>query len=61
MKFKADKKSCGTKIPVIAAVRNNDCVKYVKFGEQFCVGDVHSASKLLRDKSFNVNLTSLVS
>ena len=60
-KFKPDKDKCGIKIPVLAAVRNKNSVTYVKFGEQFCVGDIKGACKLLEDKSFQVNLKSLVS
>jgi len=61
IKFKPDKGKCGIKIPVLAAVKNKDCVTYVKFGEQFCIGDIKGACKLLEDKSFQINLTSLVS
>ena len=61
VKFRPAKDKCGVKIPVLAAVRNNNKVTYVKFGDQFCVGDVIGASKLLEDKSFRVNLQSLVS
>ena len=60
-KFKPDKDRCGIKIPVLAAVINKNSVTYVKFGEQFCVGDIQGACKLLEDKSFQVNLKSLVS
>jgi len=60
-KFKPDKGKCGIKIPVLAAVRNKHNVTYVKFGEQFCIGDIQGVSKLLEDKSFKVNLKSLVS
>ena len=61
IKFKPEKGRCGIKIPVLAAVRNKDSVTYVKFGEQFCIGDIHGACRLLEDKSFQVNLKSLVS
>jgi len=61
IKFKPDKGKCGIKIPVLAAVRNKNSVTYVKFGEQFCVGDIQGVCKLLEDKSFQVNLKSLVS
>ena len=61
VKFKPDREKCGVKIPVLAAVNHNNSVTYVKFGEQFCVGDIIGASKLLEDKSFQVNLKSLVS
>ncbi len=60
VKFKPDRDKCGIKTPVLAAVRNNKSVTYVKFGDQFCVGDVVGVSKLLRDKSFQINLKSLV-
>ena len=61
IKFKPDKGICGVKIPVLAAVKNKNSVTYVKFGEQFCIGDIEGAYKLLVDKSFKVNLKSLVS
>ena len=61
VKFKPDRDKCGTKIPVIAKVKHNGSVTYVKFGDQFCIGDVNGASKLLQDKSFEINLKSLVS
>ena len=61
VKFKPDRDKCGTKIPVIAEVNHNGSVTYVKFGDQFCIGDVSGASKLLQEKSFEINLKSLVS
>ena len=60
-KFKPDRDRCGIKIPVLAAVRNKNNVTYVKFGEQFCIGDIQGVCKLLEEKSFQVNLKSLVS
>ncbi len=60
-KFKPDKGRCGIKIPVLAAVRNEHSVTYVKFGDQFCIGDIQGACKLLEENSFQVNLKSLVS
>ena len=51
IKFKPDKGN-GIKIPVLAAVRNKNTVTYVKFGEQFCIGDIQGAYKFLEDKSF---------
>ncbi len=61
IKFKADRDKCGVKTPVLAAVKSNDSVTYVKFGDQFCVSDINGAAKLLESNSFNVNLQSLVS
>jgi len=55
------KGSFGIKIPVLAAVKNKNSVTYVKFGEQFCIGDIQGACKFLEDNSFQVNLKSLVS
>ena len=60
-KFKPEKGRCGIKIPVLAAVRNKNTVTYVKFGEQFCISDLKGACRLLENKSFQVNLKSLVS
>ena len=45
----------------LAAVRNEHSVTYVKFGDQFCIGDIQGACKLLEENSFQVNLKSLVS
>ncbi len=61
IKFKADRDKCGVKTPVLAAVKSNGSVTYVKFGDQFCVSDINGAAKLLESNSFNVNLKSLVS
>ncbi len=61
VKFRADKTKCGVKVPVLAAVRSNNYVTYVKFGDQFCVGDIKGAADLLESNAFTVNLKSLVS
>tara|TARA_Y100001933_G_C18575299_1_gene387409 strand:- start:16 stop:561 length:546 start_codon:yes stop_codon:yes gene_type:complete len=61
VKFKPDKEKCGNKTPVLAAVRSEDSITYVKFGDQFCVGDITGAAKLLESNSFQVNLRALVS
>ena len=61
IKFKADREKCGTRTPVLAAVKSDDIVTYVKFGDQFCVGDITGAAKLLESNSFQVNLRPLVS
>ena len=60
VKFKPPKDKCGIKVPVLAAVKTGNSVTYVKFGEQFCVNDILGASKLLQEKSIQVNLKSLV-
>jgi len=61
IKYRADKDKCGVKAPVLAAVKSNKSVTYVKFGDQFCVSDIEGAAKLLESNSFQVNLKSLVS
>ena len=61
IKFKADKDKCGIKSPVLAAVKSNEKVTYVKFGDQFCISDINGAAQLLESNSFNVRLKSLVS
>ena len=48
VKFKPDKEKCGIKIPVLAAVRNQNNVTYVKFGEQFCIGDMQRSLQIIR-------------
>ncbi len=60
VKHKPDKEKCGIKIPVIAAVKNGEFVTYVKFGDQFCIGDIVGATKQLEEQSFEINLKSLV-
>ena len=61
VKFKPDKNKCGTKTPVFASIKHNNHLTYVKFGDQFCVGDILGASKMLENNSFQVNLKALVS
>ena len=61
LKFNPEKNRCGIKVPVLAAVKSKNFITYVKFGEQFCVGDITGASKALAENSFDVNLKSLVS
>ena len=61
IKFKADRDKCGVKSPVLAAVKSNEKITYVKFGDQFCVNDINGAAELLESNSFKVKLQSLVS
>ena len=53
-KFKPDKNRCGIKTPVLAAVRNEHSVTYVKFGDQFCIDDIQGACKLLEKITFQL-------
>ena len=54
-KHRPAKDELGVKVPVIAAVRNGEEVRYVKLGNQFCVGDVNAALESLRNKSFKAS------
>ena len=53
-KHRPSKDELGVKVPVIAAVRKGEQVKYVKLGNQFCVCDINAAIESLKDKSFKV-------
>ena len=46
------KDELGVKVPVIAAIRDNDKTQYVRFGHQFCVKDANSAVESLQQNSF---------
>ena len=43
----------GMRVPVVAAVRDGDDVRYVKLGNQFCVRDVQAAASSLVEQSFS--------
>ena len=48
-----DREELGIKVPVIAAVRLGDSVRYVRLGSQFCVRDPLSASRALQSEQFS--------
>ena len=54
-KHRPSKDELGIKIPVIAAVKQGEQIRYVKFGNQFCVGDLNAAIESLKNKSFKVS------
>ena len=47
-----DREELGIKVPVIAAVRLGDSVRYVRLGSQFCVRDPLAASRALQSEQF---------
>ena len=48
-----DREELGIKVPVIAAVRLGESVRYVRLGSQFCVKDPLSASRALQSEQFS--------
>ena len=48
-----DREELGIKVPVIAAVRLGESVRYVRLGSQFCVRDPLSASRALQSEQFS--------
>ncbi|WP_320664546.1 DNA polymerase III subunit alpha [Prochlorococcus sp. MIT 1223] len=50
-----NKGELGVRIPVVAAIRNNSKVSYVRFGHQFCVRDAESAINSLQKNSFKAS------
>ena len=50
---KPDREELGIKVPVVAAVRLGDSVRYVRLGSQFCVKDPLSASRALQSEQFS--------
>ena len=54
-KHRPSKDELGIKIPVIAAVKQGEQIRYVKLGNQFCVGDLNAAIESLKNKSFKVS------
>ena len=42
----------GVKVPVVAAIKGNNSIKYVRLGHQFCVRDASAAVRALKSQSF---------
>ncbi len=45
----------GVKVPVVAAIKGNNSIKYVRLGHQFCVKDPNALIESLRKSSFKAN------
>ncbi len=52
-KHRPMKDELGVRVPVVAAIRNERDVRYVRLGHQFCVTDVKAAASSLNNQSFN--------
>ncbi len=52
--YRPDQEQLGVRVPVVAAVRQGNMVRYVRLGPQFCVRDASEAALHLQEKSFNV-------
>ncbi len=53
-KHRPSQNEFGIRVPVVAAVRHGEDIRYVKFGNQFCVRDVVAAASSLEKQSFAV-------
>ncbi len=54
-KQKPSRDELGIRVPVVAAVRQESQVRYVRLGHQFCVRDVNAALNALQNKSFSAS------
>ncbi|MGB1415883.1 MAG: DNA polymerase III subunit alpha [Synechococcus sp.] len=52
-KHRPDREELGVKVPVVAEVRQQHSVRYVRLGAQFCVRDVAAALESLTAESFS--------
>ncbi|KGG15064.1 MULTISPECIES: DNA polymerase III subunit alpha [unclassified Prochlorococcus] len=49
------KDELGIKVPVVAAIKDDKSIKYVRLGHQFCVKDPNALIESLRQNSFKAN------
>lgn len=52
-KHRPDREELGVKVPVVAEVRQQQSVRYVRLGSQFCVRDLSAALESLTAESFS--------
>ena len=50
-----EKNEYGIRVPVVASLRQDNDVRYIRFGHQFCVRNVHEAVKSLNESSFRAS------
>jgi DNA polymerase-3 subunit alpha len=50
--YRPEREELGVKVPVIAAVRDGQSVRYVRLGSQFCVKDAEAALQDLKTQAF---------
>jgi DNA polymerase-3 subunit alpha len=48
----------GSRVPVVALVRHNDEIRFVRLGPQFCVADVAAALDTLTSADFQARISS---
>ena len=56
-KHRPMKDEFGSRVPVVASIKTESNVNYVRLGHQFCVGDVDSAINSLKRISFNASFS----
>ncbi len=54
-KHRPNKGELGVRVPVVAAIRGESKVSYVRFGHQFCVRDADTAVNFLQNNSFRAS------
>ena len=55
---RTEKDEAGVRVPVVAMVRNESQIRYVRLGHQFCVRDSHAALSSLESQAFRARLSS---
>jgi DNA polymerase-3 subunit alpha len=55
---RTEKDEAGVRVPVVAMVRHQDQIRYVRLGHQFCVRDSQAALSSLTAQSFRARLSS---
>ena len=56
-KYKPEKDELGVRTPVVASIKTEKKIKYVRLGHQFCVRDTNDTISFLKDNSFKANYT----
>ena len=51
-KHRPGKDQLGVKVPVVAAIKQGENIRYVRLGHQFCVDDANAALTTLQHQSF---------
>jgi DNA polymerase-3 subunit alpha len=55
---RTEKDEAGVRVPVVAMVRNESQIRYVRLGHQFCVRDSNAALSSLESQAFRARLSS---
>ena len=54
-KHRPAKGEVGVSVPVVASIRQESSISFVRFGHQFCVRDVDSAATFLQENAFKAS------